>query len=241
MAGLLIVMAFAFHAHSQCVVDAGPDVVICRGKSAFLEASAPFSISYHWAPSAGLNAVYISNPVAHPNVTTAYVVTSYTVLDTNLILNGDFEMGNTGFSSAYTYNPISVWNEATYAINANPTAVHANFASCDDHTTGNGQMMIVNGAAAPNTNVWCKTVPVTPNTDYAFSTWLASTISASPAILQFSINNVVLGVPFGASPTLCIWQQFYEVWNSGASTTATICIVNQNTAQSGNDFLLDDL
>jgi gliding motility-associated-like protein len=102
-------------------------------------------------------------------------------------------------------------------------------------------MMIVNGAATPNINVWCQTVSVTPNTDYAFSTWLASTISAQPAILQFSINSVVLGAPFGASSTLCVWQQFYEIWNSGTATSATICIVNQNTAQSGNDFLLDDI
>jgi len=237
----LFIMLVAGPAYTQCVVTACPDVVICKGGGAFLNASAPFANAYEWSPAAGLNQTYVPNPVAHPSVTSQYVVTAYTVVDTNLIANGSFELGNVGFSSNYTYNGVSVWNEATYAVNASPTAVHPNFATCADHTTGSGKMMIVNGAAAANTNVWCQTVNVLPNTDYAFSTWLASCISASPAILQFSINSVILGSPFGASSQLCLWQQFYEVWNSGASTTAQICIVNQNTAQSGNDFLLDDI
>ena len=38
-----------------------------------------------------------------------------------------------------------------------------------------------------------------------------------------------------------MWQQFYQVWNSGSNTSAVIRIVNQNTALDGNDFGLDDI
>src|SRR5690606_19182170 len=41
--------------------------------------------------------------------------------------------------------------------------------------------------------------------------------------------------------SLCVWQQFYTTWYSGAQTTADICIVNQNTIHSGNDFAIDNL
>jgi len=38
-----------------------------------------------------------------------------------------------------------------------------------------------------------------------------------------------------------VWDEFYTTWNSGASTSATICIVNQNTSTGGNDFGIDDI
>lgn len=227
--------------HAQCTVTACPDITICKGETAFLSASGQLIFDYHWSPASSLNQPYGSNPVAHPLATTTYTVTVTTLLDSNLITNGDFENGNTGFSSSYTYNPVSVWNEATYAVNTSPLNVHPNFAPCSDHTSGSGKMMIVNGAGTANTDVWCQTIPVIPNTSYAFSTWLTTVVVNSPAVLQFSINGVILGQPFTAPSTNCTWQQFYEVWNSGTATSAQICIVNQNTATSGNDFALDDI
>ncbi len=101
--------------------------------------------------------------------------------------------------------------------------------------------MIVNGAGTPGATVWCQTIPVTPNTNYNFSSWVASQYTVSPSLLQFSINGVNLGPVFTAPSTCCTWQQFFTVWNSGASTSATICIENMNTILGGNDFSLDDI
>ncbi len=236
-----ILNLLSLSAKSQCSVEANGDTSICRGGTAHLSVSGQLMFGYTWSPSTGLNSTFISSPAAHPQTTTTYHVSVTTLIDSNLIINGDFELGNTGFSSNYTYNPTSVWNEATYAITTNPQIVHTNFASCSDHTSGTGKMMVVNGAATPNTTFWCQTVAVQPNTDYAFSTWVTTVVPESPGIMQFSINNQVLGTPFTAPPTNCIWQQFYEIWNSGSATSANICIVNQNTATSGNDFALDDI
>jgi hypothetical protein len=101
-------------------------------------------------------------------------------------------------------------------------------------------MMVVNGAGSPNQNVWCQTVSVNPNSQYVLSAWLTSVNPSSPALLQFSINGSVVGPIFSAGP-VCLWQQFFEVWNSGTNSSATICIVNQNTTLGGNDFALDDI
>jgi hypothetical protein len=59
--------------------------------------------------------------------------------------------------------------------------------------------------------------------------------------LQFSINGANLSTPFTAPAGTNVWDEFYTTWNSGASTSATICIVNQNTSTGGNDFGIDDI
>ena len=162
-----------------------------------------------------------------------------TGLALNLIQNGDFESGNTFFSSAYTYSPSNYMPQGIYSVNTNPNS-HPLWASYSAH--GGNYMMIVNGAVNPNVNLLAMPpVTVVPNTNYYLSAWAASAYPGSPAILDFSINGDLIGMPFTASTTTGLWQQFYAEWNSGASTTATLSLVNQNTAFFGNDFTLDDI
>ena len=164
----------------------------------------------------------------------------------NLVTNGDFSAGNTGFGSDYTYVPSvnqgSGYPEGIYLIDDNPNDIHNLFSSYGDHTTGTGLMMIVNGSGTANQDVWRQGgISVAANTTYFFSTWIASAHPASPAQLVFSINGNQIGSVFNASTTTGQWQQFYTAWNSGASTTANIALVNQNLAFGGNDFTLDDI
>lgn len=219
------------------LISAGADTTICTGGSAQLEGSG--GLIYNWSPATGLSATDIANPVATPAVNTTYTLTAYAA-NGSVLANGDFESGNTGFTSSYIYSP-TIYNENYYYITNNPQSWHPGFNTCPDHTTGSGNMMVINGSNVPNTDLWCTTVSVVPNTDYAFSCWLQSVHPTSPAILQFSINGSLFGPVFNANPVACIWDQFYEVWNSGSNTTATICIVNQNTTLSGNDFAIDDI
>src|SRR5690606_34530411 len=120
---------------------------------------------------------------------------------------------------------------------------HNNFPSCQDHTPAPGtQMLVVNGSSVPNTSVWCQTVAVSPNTDYNFSAWASSAENSQiVAELQFNINSSPLGGIFSPPSTSCTWTPFNETWNSGISTSANICIKNQNIQPSGNDFMLDDI
>ena len=47
----------------------------------------------------------------------------------NLLLNGDFELGDTGFSSDYTYSPAANTTESQYTIRTNPSPWNASFVS----------------------------------------------------------------------------------------------------------------
>ncbi|MGI9190695.1 MAG: PKD domain-containing protein [Chitinophagaceae bacterium] len=199
-----------------------------------------------WSPAIGLSNPNIINPVASINTSSAnYVLTVQSITPNNLINNGDFSLGNTVFSSAYVYGTGGPWGllsqEGQYAIATNPQSTHVNFASFGDHTTGTGNMMVLNGSSSSNTAIWCQTISVNPNTWYDFSAWGATCVASNPAILQFSINNVLVGTPLALPLTTGLWTQFHVTWFSGANTTINICINDQQVALSGNDFALDDI
>lgn len=161
------------------------------------------------------------------------------------VVNGNFEAGNTGFTSGYGYlvpaGQGTLYPEGKYTVDTNPNNVHNLWASYGDHTTGSGKMLIVNGATVGGVPVWAQTgISVVANTTYFFSAWVASSYPTSPAILDFSINGVTVG-GLTASTTTGLWQQFYATWNSGANTTANLSLLNNNTAFSGNDFTVDDI
>lgn len=209
--------------------------------------------------SAGINASGGTTPYGYtwsPNVSTSGTASnlsagtySVTVTDGNcsasgveLVNNGNFTAGNTGFTSGYAYcnSANCLGPEGTYAVGNNPTFFHGAFTGAD-HTTGSSAMMIINGSGTAGTSIWCQSISVIPNSNYLFSAWVSTMVASSPAQLQFSINGVLLGSVFTAPSSTNVWQQFFASWNSGVSTSANICIVNQNTSTGGNDFALDDI
>ncbi|MEL7220125.1 MAG: gliding motility-associated C-terminal domain-containing protein [Bacteroidota bacterium] len=212
---------------------------ICPGETVTLTAPTPSnSTSLVWSTGETTPSITVT-----PTETTTYSLSSSTISQ-NIIINGDFEEGESGFTTQYLPGPGGVWgllsDEGTYAVNVNSANVHNNFPSCLDFS-GSGNMLIVNGSADADAQIWCQTVTVAPNTDYLFATWGMTVISENPAILQFSIGDELLGTPFTLSPIQCEWNSFNESWNSGNNTTTEICIVNQNLQQSGNDFALDNM
>ncbi len=172
----------------------------------------------------------------------ALTLTGSPVFAQNLITNADFSLGNTGFTSAYTYAPAANTTEAQYTVRTNPNPWLAAFASFGDRTSGTGNMMVVNGASTAGVSVWGQSgLSVAPNTTYYFSAWVTSVFARNPAILQFRVNGAPVDAGFRATAGTPDWRQFYSIWNSGASTTANISLVNLNTVAQGNDFALDDL
>lgn len=231
----------ALTTHAQCnqfpTLNLGPDITLCPGQQVTL--NLPNGYDYHnWNIGGNVTSVTVSS--------TQQVILQVQNVSTNIIVNGDFENGNTGFTSDYIVGTGGAFgqlsNPGTYAVNTSPSNVHNNFSVCGDHTSGVGNMLIANGSSTPNSNVWCQTVTVTPNTNYNFSAWIGNALN-DPNIsnLQFSINGVQLGPIFSTTPTACNWQEFNQVWNSMAVTSAQLCILNQNTAGGGNDFVIDDI
>lgn len=212
------------------------------------EAGEPVSLAadttyeaYSWIPAVQLDNPTIARPTARPTQTTLYTVEAISSTGDNLIENGDFSQGNSGFSSQYTYSPGANPTQGVYGVFVSGRDLSPQyFSDCRDHTTGTGRLMVVDGSPIANQEVWCQTVQVQANTDYAFSTWVSTVLPSNPARLQFSINGQVLGAPFSPPINTCVWRQFYATWTSATELEAEICVVNQNTNPNGNDFALDD-
>ncbi len=165
----------------------------------------------------------------------------------NLVVNGDFERGNTGFTTGYTFGDVS--GPGSYNIVSNPstaTGSYGDWCNCGDHTTGSGNMMVVNGANSASKPVWEEVVHVTPSTDYTFSYWGAEVDHDSSSLphLLVKINGRVVGrgtIPETSPDNGGSWREYKAKWNSRSSTTADLAIFDENTNTDWNDFMIDDI
>ena len=234
----LVVMTL--HVVAVPVLTHSTDTVIMPGASVSLWATGADIMA--WTDADGNTLSSGGNLMVTPTVTTTYYITAFNE-GSSVVTNGDFENGNTGFTTAYQYST-NLWPEGNYYVGTNAHNYHGNFPNWYDHTSGNGLYLIVNGATVAGTNLWTQTVSVTPHTPYAFSAWVCTLTGgyvSSLAKLQFSVNAVQLGDIFYAPLNTGVWNRYYEVWNSGDNTTATLTILNQNTVGGGNDFGVDDI
>lgn len=225
----------------QETVNAGNDTTLCY-PGGTIQLQGFFSgtpLTVQWSPSNGLSDPTILQPQAFVSQTTTYTLEVTAASPINLVFNGDFESGNVGFTSDYWYgNPGLA--PGGYSIQNNPVNCNGAFSPCGDHTSGSGNMMIVDGSTTPGQSFWCQTVAVAPNTNYAFECWVTSVYPSSPAIVQASFNGVPVG-SVQASSNTCEWLPLQYVWNSGANTSVTICLEDLNTIGFGNDFAVDDI
>jgi hypothetical protein len=172
----------------------------------------------------------------------------------NLVVNGDFESGNTGFSSSYAYAPGSNTVEGQYTVRTNPFPWNGLFVSAADHTGGAGtQMFVANGSPTDGAVVWRSSpVNVAANTTYFFEAWVMNVCCAapfpnnSPSILEFSIdlgggNSVALGTRTTNLANAGTWEFLTTNWLSGAAGPVSLLLINRNTAAAGNDFAIDDI
>lgn len=157
-----------------------------------------------------------------------------------IVPNSGFELGNTGFTSGYTYSSNLV-PEGTYYIDSGSEA-HNPFWTQNVTAHSGNDFMIVNGDPTAGVSVYdSSNIAVLANTQYFFSAWVTALSPPSPAILQFSINGTPINSPLTISSDVGAWQELYVPWFSGSSTTAEISLLNENTALQGNDFGLDDI
>jgi hypothetical protein len=223
--------------YSQCSVDLGNDTSICAPNLIILDAGSGFS-NYLWQNGSTNQTQVVFAPGTY------WVQVSDVNPTSNLIVNGDFESGSTGFTTDYSVGTGGTWGPVslieTYFVTNNSNTAHSNFPSCGDNTTGTGNMMVVNGSTTPNQNIWCQTVSVTPNTNYLLSAWF-QIYGANPPDITYTINGTAVGTNFTSTVTGCTWQNHLVTWNSGTNTSADICFVNNELAGSGNDFSIDDI
>ena len=169
----------------------------------------------------------------------------------NLVANGDFEGGNTGFTSGYAFSPAGNSTEGQYTVRSNPFPWNGLFISAADHTSGSGLMYVGNGSPTNGSVVWASgPIAVTQNTNYFFEAFVMNVCCSapfpgnSPSILEFSVAGLTtesLGIATTNLALAGTWEGLSKSWNSGLNTSVSLSLINRNTAVAGNDFAIDDV
>lgn len=190
-------------------------------------------------------------------VSFALLASTAAVAAPNLVTNGDFSAGNSGFTTDYVLNTASGVDEGVYDVRTAGGSVngyHPSWADYGDHTTGTGLYMIANGASDTTDRVWQSgSIAISANTNYFFEAFLSNICcnatftgpNAQPALTftvsldgGAAITLDSLTIPVGSTG---IWYPLSTSFNSGTATSAVLTLVNAQGALSGNDFGLDDV
>lgn len=228
--------------NAQCnlSIDVGKDTTICSAQKVTLKALVEGTVlSAKWSPDPDLNNVFTFWPTVLVSTTTTYrlLVDAYDER-VNLIHNADFSLGDEGFSSQYEANSTT---PGGYIIGTIGTELFPEAETCVDHTSRDGNMMMVKVSNTTNLDIWCQEVAVQANRNYHFSAYAARFQNDDPPIIEVTINNERL-----SSRTLgsfaCSWQNIYGSWASQNNTQATICIrVGDDDIGTSNHLALDDI
>ena len=198
------------------------------------------ALFYKWSPSLGLSDTTIPNPILNVITDINYKVEAYYLIDSNLVYNGDFELGNVGFYTDYNYSTATVIPRGAYTIVSDATDANFGFPHC----TNGGLFYVADASANPNDIIFKSTVIVEPDTYYELSVESTTVYSISPtdfAQFEYSINSQQIGTIDTIHYLNCIWHKFSGLWYSGQNINAEIKIKNRQTIGWGNDFAIDNI
>ncbi|KAB1155099.1 T9SS type B sorting domain-containing protein, partial [Flavobacterium luteum] len=181
----------------------------------------------------------------------------------NLITNGDFERGTVGFvTNSVAYKLITPpFSGSTapgeYAITNDPKPMNtANFITIGDHTSGTGNMMIIDGTTTTgNRRFWIAgstgdgICGLKVGDTYTFSYWIKSISNTvinndtQAKIVTFIGNalDVTPNNPTAIAPLPAVDWQKVEYTFKATSACVNIELFNTNLNPVGNDFAIDDL
>ncbi|MEP6792717.1 MAG: gliding motility-associated C-terminal domain-containing protein [Saprospiraceae bacterium] len=233
------------------IVDAGHDTSICvPGGQIILQGSIGGNPAFfEWTPHIGLNNPFVLHPTADISGPVTYTLNAlgYDPSNQNLVINGDFEQGNTGFYTQQIFVPDDpglqneLYPDGTYTVIDNASLVNDTWTDCGDHSSGAGvNKMVINGVASIDT-IWCQTIAVLPHHYYIFSGWACRFDSIAPPLFYVDFNGTHSDT-IRTDSSLCVWEQLSPAtWYSGDSSFVHICLINADTSMvPGNEYGLDD-
>jgi gliding motility-associated-like protein len=165
----------------------------------------------------------------------------------NLVINGDFSQGYTGWTHDPAYTVFTPCNSC-YSVpgriyaGANPNNFNHAFSNQPDHSaTSDSRFLMVDGICQTGINLWSQSnIPIVPNTNYFFSVWITSLDNTFPyGTLRFDINGSPLGTTISAPGIPGTWVKFTAFWNSGPNPPTSVTISIQNTTTTGCDTAVD--
>ncbi|MFM9950518.1 MAG: choice-of-anchor L domain-containing protein, partial [Saprospiraceae bacterium] len=169
----------------------------------------------------------------------------------NLIGNGDFSAGNTGFTSDYNFTPVPSPGPGNYTVFS---SFQNNFWSCTDHTTGSptGKFLVVDGSLTPGEAAWRQNINITPSAEYMFCAYVnnlyfpPNSNQPYPDVQVWLIdgnNNATLLTSAVVPESPDLWIKIDASWSAPAvvANPYRLEIRDGSILQGGNDFAVDDI
>jgi hypothetical protein len=157
----------------------------------------------------------------------------------DFVTDGDFEAGNTGFTSDLTFRGTSNRGADEYTVGSGPKAWNDFLAGSGDHALGMDDTIILKGPVTAGGVVWSQTVAVMLNVTHYFSGWIRDAFSGGSPITP-EINGIFQD---STVPQLGSWNEFGTARNSGTATEAKIELIRAAPSAGfiGDDYAVDDL
>ena len=219
----------------------------CNGGSLNLEAKTNGKFE-GWTDSTGLLLDTSKYITVKPIYTTSYTAFSK-FSNVNLILNGDFELGNQGFQSDYNFTN-STFKNSSYTVNSNPADYLSAYVNQKDKTSGSGKMLIVDGNTDSTKIAYKTIIPVNKNEKYEASFWVSNihkefakqtpdTSQQKIPIIQVFIDGILQTTYF--LPLDTVWHQISVTWIANKYDNIKFEVNTRSTSVKGNDFAIDEV
>lgn len=206
---------------------------------------------YGWQRSDTLTLVQPDSTFAMP----AENVTLTAQWSPNLVVNGDFSLGNTGFTTSYTFHAAKPpdMGAGRYGVSDRAVNLHDAFSTNFGNTTGvsGDNYFIANGGDGSETEIVWRTPAVSPivvNEDliYRFEAYVTKVFPANPPILRFQLGDGTSWVDLGDSPAIDDadtgeWVFTFADGRFSDGGNFFLRLINMETAEYGNDFGIDDI
>lgn len=181
---------------------------------------------------------------------TTYIATAQ-FNSVQLIVNGDFELGNkVGFSSDYKRSDTLNKNTGYSVLPRHPKSGSA-YVKKRDKTSGNGNMLLVDCSKDSSKAFYRTNLYPTKGVTYTFSLWVCNihkefanpvpdTLESTTGWIQIDLgDSSILGeykVPLDTQ-----WHQVIIPWTAPSSDMVQLAIRSKNTSVEGNDIAVDDI
>lgn len=159
----------------------------------------------------------------------------------NLLKNGDFSLGNTGFTSDLPML-VNACSAGHYAVGPTFSSECNSWPSGFDHTVGTsaGKFLSIDGSTVTSANVWVKRLSGLCQGTYTFSFWAKNVYGAS-GNFDISININPVGMTGSTQTIVHIDSQTWKQYSVTFTGIPTLLALQQLTAGDFRDFGVDDI
>lgn len=167
----------------------------------------------------------------------------------NMVINGDFEAGNTGFTNGFNYfTPGGHTQIGSYSVLQGTQVYAANTQwACIDHTNTSptNKFLVIDGNKPQTNNIaWKNLVNVYKGQQYAFCAFVNNLVSPlrnyDDPVVELWINGIKLA-SITLKETPDAWYPLKAVWAANISGIVPIEIRLGSPLPIGNDVAIDDI